>query len=54
VLILALLEATRRAVGWPLPVIAIGLMLYAHSGPAMPGILQHPGASWPNIVNHLY
>ncbi len=54
VLILALLEATRRAVGWPLPVIAIGLMLYAHFGPAMPGILQHPGASWPNIVNHLY
>jgi TRAP-type uncharacterized transport system fused permease subunit len=40
VLILALLEATRRAVGWPLPVIAIGLMLYAHSGPAMPGILH--------------
>jgi len=54
VLIVVLLEATRRSVGWPLPVIAIGVMLYAYFGPSMPGILQHPGASWSNIVNHLY
>ncbi|UVF19155.1 TRAP transporter permease [Microvirga terrae] len=54
ILILVLLEATRRSVGWPLPVIAIGVMLYAYFGPSMPGILQHPGASWSNIVNHLY
>lgn len=53
-LIVLLLEATRRSVGWPLPVIAIGMMLYAYFGPSMPGILQHPGASWSNIVNHLY
>ena len=54
ILIVLLLEATRRSVGWPLPVIAIGVMLYAYFGPSMPGILQHPGASWSNIVNHLY
>ncbi|ANY78407.1 C4-dicarboxylate ABC transporter permease [Microvirga ossetica] len=54
ILIVVLLEATRRSVGWPLPVIAIGVMLYAYFGPSMPGILQHPGASWSNIVNHLY
>ncbi|MDJ1160195.1 TRAP transporter permease [Chelatococcus sp. SYSU_G07232] len=53
-LIVVLLEATRRGVGWPLPVIAIGLMLYAYFGPSMPGIFKHPGASWANIVNHLY
>ncbi|SCY94979.1 TRAP transporter, 4TM/12TM fusion protein [Microvirga guangxiensis] len=53
-LIVLLLEATRRSVGWPLPVISIGMMLYAYFGPSMPGILQHPGASWSNIVNHLY
>ncbi|MBM6594872.1 TRAP transporter permease [Microvirga pudoricolor] len=53
-LIVVLLEATRRSVGWPLPVIAIVMMLYAYFGPSMPGILQHPGASWSNIVNHLY
>jgi TRAP transporter 4TM/12TM fusion protein len=54
ILIVLLLEATRRSVGWPLPVIGIGLMLYAYFGPSMPGILAHPGASWSNIVNHLY
>ena len=54
VLILTLLEATRRAMGWPLPVIAIGFMAYAYFGRSMPGIMQHPGASWPSLVNHLY
>jgi TRAP transporter 4TM/12TM fusion protein len=54
ILIVTLLEATRRAVGWPLPVIGIVVMLYAYFGPTMPGILKHPGASWSNIVNHLY
>ena len=54
VLIGLLLEATRRAMGWPLPVIALLFMAYAFFGQSMPGVLQHPGASWPNIVNHLY
>ncbi len=54
ILILCLLEATRRAMGWPLPVIAILFMAYAYFGQSMPGILQHPGASWASLVNHLY
>ncbi len=54
VLIVVLIEATRRSVGWALPIISIGMMLYAYFGRAMPGILQHPGASWSSIVNHLY
>ena len=53
-LIVVLLEAVRRSMGWPLPVIAILFMAYAYFGQHMPGILVHPGASWPNIVNHLY
>jgi TRAP transporter 4TM/12TM fusion protein len=52
--ILVLIEATRRAIGWPLPIIAIVLMLYAMAGPSLPGILAHPGNSWKAIVNHLY
>jgi TRAP transporter 4TM/12TM fusion protein len=40
--------------GWPLPVIAIIFMAYALWGPIFPGLLQHSGASWPNLVNHLY
>ena len=54
VLIVVLMEATRRAMGWPLPVIAILFMAYAYFGRSMPGVLTHPGASWTNIVNHLY
>ena len=54
VLVVLLLEATRRAMGWPLPVIAIVFMVYALAGPAFPGLLQHSGASWSVLVNHLY
>lgn len=53
-LIVVLLEATRRSMGWPLPVIAIIVMLYALYGRHFPGVLVHPGASWSSVVNHLY
>ena len=51
-LILVLLEATRRSVGWPLPIIALLFMGYALWGPAMPSILVHPGASVSQLVDH--
>ncbi|WP_181707663.1 TRAP transporter permease [Chthonobacter rhizosphaerae] len=54
VLILLLLEATRRSVGWPLPIIALIFMSYAIFGPSMPGILVHPGATVAQLVDHLY
>ena len=54
VMIVLLLEATRRSVGWPLPIIAVVLMVYALYGPALPGILAHPGNTWKSVVNHLY
>jgi len=54
VLILALLEATRRAMGWPLPLIAIVFMAYALAGPTFPGLLKHAGSSWAQLVNHQY
>ncbi|MRN66641.1 TRAP transporter permease [Brucella sp. 10RB9213] len=53
-LILILLEATRRSVGWPLPIISVLFMLYALYGPSMPGILVHPGATVSQLVDHLY
>ncbi|KKX34406.1 TRAP transporter permease [Rhizobium sp. LC145] len=53
-LILVLLEATRRSVGWPLPIIAVLFMAYSIWGPSMPGILVHPGATFSQLVNHLY
>ncbi|HUE47524.1 MAG TPA: TRAP transporter permease [Aestuariivirgaceae bacterium] len=54
VLIVVLLEATRRSIGWPLPVIAVIVMVYALFGRYAPGVLVHPGATWASLVNHLY
>jgi TRAP transporter 4TM/12TM fusion protein len=53
-MIVVLLEATRRSVGWPLPIIAVVLMLYAMYGRSFPGIFVHPGNTWNAVVNHLY
>jgi TRAP transporter 4TM/12TM fusion protein len=53
-LIVVLLEATRRSVGLALPVIAVVLIVYALYGPLFPGLLVHPGNSWKGVVNHLY
>ena len=46
IMIVLMLEATRRSVGLPLPIIAIVLMAYALWGPWFPGILAHPGNTW--------
>ena len=54
ILMVGLLEGTRRAMGWPLPVIAIVFMAYAMYGRVFPGLLQHAGNTWPQIVNHMY
>lgn len=48
VLLLAVLEAARRAIGWPLPVIATLALLYAWFGQHIPGEFGHaplPAAS---------
>jgi len=54
VLFVALLEATRRSMGWPLPVIALGFSFYALFGQYFPGLLQHAGSSWGQFINHQY
>jgi TRAP transporter 4TM/12TM fusion protein len=54
ILVVLLLEATRRSMGWPLPLIAIGFMAYALWGRWFPGLLQHPGQSWSQLINHQY
>ncbi|MCG3189577.1 MAG: hypothetical protein LKCHEGNO_02041 [Burkholderiaceae bacterium] len=54
ILLVLLLEATRRSMGWPLPLIALAFMFYALAGPIFPGLLKHAGASWSQLVNHQY
>ncbi len=53
-LLLLVLEATRRSVGWTLPFIACLFIVFALFGPWMPGALKHGGASWTALINHLY
>ncbi|MCP5197177.1 MAG: TRAP transporter permease [Gammaproteobacteria bacterium] len=47
-----LLEATRRALGPPLMVMAMLFLGYTFAGPYMPGIIAHKGASLNAVVNH--
>jgi TRAP transporter 4TM/12TM fusion protein len=54
ILIAVLIEATRRSIGWGLPLIALVAIAYALFGRHFPGIFLHPGSSWSNLVNHLY
>jgi TRAP transporter 4TM/12TM fusion protein len=52
--IILVLEATRRAVGLPITIIALVFLLYAHFGPYMPGFLAHRGLSIKQIVQTMF
>jgi TRAP transporter 4TM/12TM fusion protein len=47
-----LLEATRRALGPPLMIIAIIFLFYTFAGPYMPSVIAHKGESLSSVVNH--
>ena len=47
-----LLEATRRAVGLPMTVLAILFLVYILFGRYMPDVLAHKGASWERMLSH--
>ena len=49
-----LLEATRRALGPPLMVVAGVFMLYAFAGPYMPDVIVHKGASLAKGMSHYW
>ncbi|WP_280567333.1 TRAP transporter permease [Chromohalobacter sp. 296-RDG] len=50
--LLLLLEATRRALGPPLMIVASVFIVYSLAGPYMPGMLAHRGVSLYGLVNH--
>jgi TRAP transporter 4TM/12TM fusion protein len=49
---LLLLEATRRALGPPLMVVAAVFLFYTFAGPWMPDVIAHRGASLARTVTH--
>ncbi|MBU2055340.1 MAG: TRAP transporter permease [Proteobacteria bacterium] len=54
VLIVLVLEATRRHAGLALPIISCVFLLYVFVGPYMPGILAHRGYSLERIVGQMF
>lgn len=49
---LVLLEATRRALGPPLMVVAIVFLTYTFGGPYMPEVIAHKGQSLSKVMSH--
>jgi TRAP transporter 4TM/12TM fusion protein len=52
--VLAVVEMTRRAAGWPLTILAVLFIIYGHLGPYMPGLFHHRGYSWPRLITYLF
>ena len=49
-----LLEATRRAVGWPMAALAALFIAYSMGGPWLPEVLSHKGASVNRLMSHMW
>ncbi len=50
--LLLLLEATRRAVGLPMTILAIVFLVYIMAGRYMPDVIAHKGASLERMLSH--
>jgi TRAP transporter 4TM/12TM fusion protein len=53
-LILLVLEASRRISGWPLVILSVIFLLYGLYGRSAPGIFMHRGYTWRALVNHIF
>lgn len=54
VVLVLILEATRRSVSPMLPLITIIFLIYAYIGPYIPGELAHRGFRVARIIDHIY
>lgn len=54
IIILILLEASRRVIGWALPITAAVFLLYGLFGNYLPGLLRHTGFNMETIIDQLY
>ena len=51
ILIVSVLESTRRSIGLPMCIIALGAILYCLYGNLMPDVIAHKGYSFTRIIN---
>ena len=54
IMIVLVIEGARRALGWPLPIVATLALAYGVFGPYMPGILAHAGFSFEELAPFMY
>ncbi len=54
ILIVLVLESSRRISGWPLVVLSLVFLLYGLVGRNLPGIFMHRGYNWRALVNHIF
>lgn len=54
IMVVLVLEATRRSMGPILPIIVCAFIAYALWGNHLSGVLAHPGSDWSGFVNHVY
>ena len=53
-LIVAVLEAARRATGWAIPICVVLMLTYVFLGPYMPGVWKHPGFPLSYVLGSVY
>jgi len=53
-LIVVVLVAVKRAMGWALVILALAFLAYTRFGPYFPGILGHRGVPWDSIVEIIF
>lgn len=53
-LILLVMEASRRISGWPLVILSAVFLAYGLFGQHMPSIFMHRGYTWGKLVNHAF
>ncbi len=53
ILIILVLECSRRLSGWALPILSIVFLIYAIYGRSFPGIFKHRGYTWHRVVTYL-
>jgi len=53
IIIILVLEAGRRVLGWPMVILTAIFLVYGYVGPWMPGLLSHPGFSVWDIIEYI-
>lgn len=54
ILVVLILEASRRSVGWTFPILGIAFLIYAYFGEVFPGVWRHQNFSFNKIFQTLY